>query len=109
MNWVAAVFLQEEGLVGGGVLGPTTRWDPEKRSCWPRLETYFVQHLSGFPQASKPLSQQGHLFVGARPEDMLQDLQGTRVLILPEMRVRDGNALKNGRQNLMYQHLLELL
>ena len=58
-----------------------------------RLETYFIQNLPGFPQTGQPLSQQRHLFVCARPEDLLQNVQGALLLVLPEVGVRNGNAL----------------
>jgi hypothetical protein len=59
--------------------------------------------MSGFTQAGEPLGQQRHLLVCAGPEDLPQDVQRALFLILPEVRVRNGNALSNRRINVSFQ------
>lgn len=56
--------------------------------------TYGIKHITTFSKAVKPLLQQGHFFFCAGSEDVSQGFQVTFILILPVVRIRNGDIYR---------------
>lgn len=58
------------------------------------IKTYGVKHIATFSKAVETLLKQGHFFLCAGSEDVSQGFQVALILILPVVRISNGNIYK---------------
>lgn len=57
-------------------------------------KTYVIKHITTLSETVKTFLKQRHFFLCARSEDMSQRFQVTLILILPVMRISNGDIYR---------------